>query len=100
MTQLKDEYEYCIGCALNRCVKNFELENYMAQMSINEAVAQVELMCKYSKDFAALEAIRAFVAEVQNSSHNKPSAPCPHENTEWHEMKLCTDCGAIIDQCT
>ena len=95
MTQLKDEYEYCIGCALNRCVKNFELENYMAQMSINEAVAQVELMCKYSKDFAALEAIRAFVAEVQNSSHNKPSAPCSTcggsgMSVVWN---YCPECG-------
>jgi len=50
-------------------------------MDIHEAVLQVERMCKYSKDFTALEAIRAYIRESTNSSHNTASTPCQFH--EW-----------------
>lgn len=73
----------------------------MARQNMNELERVMKQYGAIPTDWQHFfEDVAPYIKEENGSSYNKQSTPCPHENTEWNEVKLCTDCGEIIDQCT
>ena len=60
-------------------------------MNLSEAISLFEERCESPIDVAALECIRAALAESTNSSHNRQSAPLDCSRHEWYQGE-CIHC--------